>query len=56
MLPAAPNVPVPNDGVTVAPNIFVDCVVAAAPNNPYAVPYAADNYTTGCNEQIQFVS
>ena len=55
-LPAAPNVPVPNDGVAAAPNRFVDCVVAVAPNKPYTAPRAADNSRTGCIKQIQFVS
>jgi len=35
VLPAAPNVPAPNDGVAAGvPNRFVCCVVAVAPNKP----------------------
>jgi len=36
VVPVAPNVPAPNDGVAAAaPNKVVVCVVVAAPNKPY---------------------
>ena len=51
---AAPNVLAPNDGVAVAvPNLFVDCVAAAAPNKPYTVQHAETTHPHKCNTQLR---